>query len=113
MSINNTDASVSFRDMVFLSIRELGFTDDGCFVLSCSYFPASENAGGYFTAFPISSKEWRDSRGSSMVRAVATKTTFTIYDDYGTPHQITAPRHIIAALAAECPDNGVPLTEAA
>lgn len=104
--ITNTEKPVVFEGRPYAGIRELGFTKSGTFIVSLWPCPPPEPRGGYFTALPISSREYRHQH--------RTKTCFRddggtliVFCDWGRPHRFAAERELLATLIADCRENGL------
>lgn len=93
----------------FEGIRELGFNERGHLVASMFTTPPDPRGRGtWFTSFAISPLEYRRSSPTKAGFARGNK-FLVIYDDWGSPEKIWAPKSILDALVADCIANGLPL----
>jgi hypothetical protein len=98
---------VVFQGTAYHGIRELGFTDNGAFVLSFHTTPAPMPRGGYFTCIPISSREYRAKHPTKCGFRDEGR-QLIVWDDWKTMHRIAAPREVLDQLVANMRAHDLP-----
>lgn len=87
----NESTEIWIGDRRFYGIEELGFNEEGHFVLSL-YTTEVDNdprRGEFYSGLPISPKEYRREKPTKAAAEVSSVNTVIIYDDYGKPTPIT------------------------
>jgi len=104
---DNRKVTISkYHSRTFEGIREIGFADTGEFCLDLWTTPPAEMRGGYCSTISISSKSYRDQNGTDA-KAELLGSGIVIYDDWGNATRINADDNVIAALWAECVEQGL------
>lgn len=107
--ITDNHTSVVWQGRHFFGVRELGFNDSGSFIVSMHTTPLIDGQqGSYFTCIPISPLEFRREWPNSRVAFRDKGAELVLYDDWGTPHTIAAPRVILDKLVVECREQEIP-----
>lgn len=103
-----TDEPIHWEGRTFFGGDEIGFTDDGSFVLGLYSTEPAPQRGTYFTSLPISDKPFRKLHPTkAAVRDDGD--ALTIFCDWGRAYRLGASRQIIEALIAEAKEHDVPV----
>lgn len=101
---------LEFGRVKYFGAEQIGFTEEGSFVVDLFTTPPPKPCGGYFTVIPISPAEYR--RENPTKAAVRDDgNSIVLISDCGAEYRITMDRASIDRLLTECEANGLPLLE--
>jgi hypothetical protein len=93
---------IVYNDKVFSGIEQLGFTEDGTFIVDIWTTPVADRRGGFFTVLPISPLGHRKEHKTKTKFVRPSSDLLVIHDDWGRIYTIVSEPYVIDHLVDEC-----------
>lgn len=97
-----TEMKITFKNHDYFGAKEIGFTEDGTFVLYLYTTPPPEPRGTCFFSIPISPLFYRKTTNTTKTAVRDNGSAIIIFDDWGSGHSIITEREVIKQLLREC-----------